>query len=278
MTKTITEGAQMLNEYCFDNYYIRHAIDEEPDGSRYSMHIHEQCEIYLFVSGDVEYVVEGVRYPLNENTLMLMRPAEAHVARILGQGVYERYALNFPLSFAADIDPKGKLMHAFTQRPLGKNNKVTLPIEDQKLVRRLFEKMSAKADDYDRRLNILTNLYTLLSVVNDAFDQRQNDADRPAEIEEKMVAYVNGHIFEELSVPEMAEYFYLSPSQFSRIFKHATGAPPWGYVTIKRLTKAKEGIRSGLPIRKVAADCGFKDYTSFYRAFKKHFGCSPADA
>ena len=268
----------MLNEYRFENYYIRHAIDEKPDCSVYSMHIHEQCEIYLFVSGNVEYVVEGVRYPLKENTLMLMRPAEAHVARILGDGAYERYALNFPLSFAADIDPGRKLLHAFIQRPLGRNNKITLSAEDQKLVRRLFDKMCAKAEDYDRRLNILTNLYTLLNVVNDAFDQRKNDAEEPADIEESIVAYVNGHIFDELSVPEMAEYFYLSPSQFSRIFKHATGAPPWEYVTKKRLTKAKEGILSGLPIRKVAADCGFKDYTSFYRAFKKLFGCSPADA
>lgn len=265
----------MLNEYWFDDFYIRHAIDEKPDSNLYSMHIHDQCEIYLFVSGKVEYLVEGVKYPLEENNLMLMRPSEAHVARILDKEVYERYAINFPLTFASDIDPEGRLLRAFTQRPLGKNNKVTLSAENGRLARQLFEKMSEKTDDYARRLNIKTNLFTLLNLANDAFDKNMDDAEGPAEKGEKLVAYVNRHLFEELSVPKMAAHFYLSPSQFSRLFKHATGAAPWDYVIKKRLTEAKEKIREGESAQSAAAKCGFNDYSSFYRAFKKQFGCSP---
>ncbi len=268
----------MLNEYWFEDFYIRHAIDEKPDCTLHAMHIHEQCEIYLFISGTVEFLVEGVKYPLKKGSLMLMRPGEAHVASILKEEVYERYALNFPLSFASDIDPGGKLLRAFTERPLGKNNRVILSEENRGRVEKIFARMSEKGEDYDRRLSIRTNLFTLLNIINDAFELGQADEEEQADTGEKMVAYVNRHLFEEISIPDMAAHFYLSPSQFSRTFKRATGAAPWEYVMRKRLTKAKEMIRSGQSLRKVASECGFKDYSSFYRAFKKYFGISPINA
>ncbi|MBQ8196233.1 MAG: AraC family ligand binding domain-containing protein, partial [Oscillospiraceae bacterium] len=74
----------MLKEYSFGDIYIRHAIDNSPDEKEFNMHIHDRCEIYFFISGNVEYLVEGSKYPLNENSLMIMRPAEAHSPKITG--------------------------------------------------------------------------------------------------------------------------------------------------------------------------------------------------
>ena len=74
----------MLDEYYFDNIYIRHAVDEHPDDRDFTMHVHEQCEIYFFVSGNAEYLVEGSVHPLSEKSLLIMRPSEAHKARITG--------------------------------------------------------------------------------------------------------------------------------------------------------------------------------------------------
>ena len=54
----------MLNEYDCHNTYIRHAIDEKPRLVNDDMHIHSRCEIYFFISGKVDYLVEGSRYPL----------------------------------------------------------------------------------------------------------------------------------------------------------------------------------------------------------------------
>ena len=267
----------MLNEFSFGNIYIRHAIDDCPDDKDFTMHIHEQCEIYFFVSGNVEYLVEGSKYPLDENSLMIISPAEAHKPKITGRERYERYAINFPIDFAYNIDPENRLIKAFTERSLGKTNMFSCAEIDMKLTKKLFSEMCNAVDDYERKLAINTHLPILLDMISRAYNKYENVEHTPQSTAERMVAYVNNHLFEEISVPELAEHFFLSQSQFSRVFRHATGAAPWEYITKKRLTAAKEKIRSGYSAQSASESCGFGDYSSFYRAYTKHFGCAPTN-
>lgn len=265
----------MLNEYSLNDIYIRHAIDECPDDKYFVMHIHEQCEIYFFVTGNVEYLVEGSKYSLDENSIMIMRSAEAHKAKITGIEKYERYAINFPVSFMQSTDPEGRLTKAFTERDLGKNNMFSCSEIDMELVKMLFSEMCEGDDDYGRQLAINTHLPILLDMIRRAYNKRGNSEHNSKSLSESIVSYINNHIFEDISVPSLAEHFYLSPSQFSRIFRQATGAAPWEYITKKRLTAAKEKIRNGSSVQFAAESCGFGDYSSFYRAYVKHFGVSP---
>ena len=62
-------------KFSSENLYIHYAIDEKPDDRDFVMHVHEQCEIYYFVSGNAEYLVEGTRYPLESGCILIMRPA-----------------------------------------------------------------------------------------------------------------------------------------------------------------------------------------------------------
>lgn len=265
----------MLYEYNFDSIYIRHAIDDSPDDKDFTMHIHEQCEIYFLVTGDVTYLVEGSEYPLQENSLMIMRPSEAHKPKITGRSRYERYAVNFPLAFADSIDPEGHLFIPFTERQLGKDNMFCPADVDTALVHRLFKEMCEDNSDYNKRLTVTTHLVMLLDTISRAFFAKDSTKHTPKSTAERIVIYVNEHLFEELTIPILAGQFYLSPSQFTRIFKKATGAAPWEYITRKRLTAAKSIIRSGSSAQHAAESCGFRDYSVFYRAYNRYFGCSP---
>ncbi len=73
----------------------------------------------------------------------------------------------------------------------------------------------------------------------------------------------------------LAQHFFLGVAQFNRIFKEATGTTPQHYINAKRLISAKEKIKGGMPVCEVAAPCGFSDYSSFYRAYKKYFPMHP---
>lgn len=265
----------MLYEYTNDEIYIRHAIDNHPDDSQFNMHMHEQCEIYFFESGHVEYIVEGSKYLLDKNSLMIMRPAEAHRARIVGPIKYERFAINFPINYFSKVDPKNHLTRAFVQRPLGNGNLFSEKEIDMKFVKELFEKMCGNDNAYDKQLTINTHLPMLLHMIDNAFSLRTHNAPTTLSMKEKIVAYVNSHLCEELSIPTLASCFYISPSQFRRIFKVATGAAPLEYITRKRLILAKEKLQSGISAQKTCEQCGFNDYSSFYRAYKRFWGEAP---
>ncbi len=270
-------GSPMLDEYDCGEIYIRHAVDKEPDEKYFEMHIHDRCEIYFFISGRVNYLVESTEYFLEEKSLVIMRPAEAHKARIVKRFQYERYAINFPMAFVLTFDPRGYLLRAFTERALGKNNYYGPEELDMKLVERMFEEMLAEKEDDKRQLTLTIHLLFLLGELNRAFAKKSRTDEYPQSQAGKIVSYVNHHLFEPLSVSALAEHFYLSCSQFGRIFKEATGAPPWEYIVRKRLTVAKEKIRNGLPAQKAAEKCGFGNYSAFYRAYVGYFGCSPME-
>lgn len=267
----------MLEEYNFGDVYIRHAIDEHPDDRGFTMHLHERFEIYYYVSGDVEYLVEGTRYPFDGPSLMIMRPAESHKAKIISGSRYERYAINFPVSFVEHMDSEQRLLKAFTDRPLGKGNKFGAYDMDMNAVHRLFLEMYRDNETYDRGLAVKTHLQVLLYMIHQAFQEKEDSETKPKSTAERIVMYVNRHLVEELTIPELAKRFYMSPSQFGRVFKQATGAAPWDYIIKKRLTIAKEKLSAGESAGSVCESCGFGDYSSFYRAYTKHFGHAPKE-
>ena len=260
----------ILREYEGSGIYTRYAADECPDTSVFSFHVHNRCEIYYFVSGNAEYLVEGSVYPLKKGDLLIMRPGEAHCAHLLSSAPYERYAVNFQLSILDFIDPERRLMKIYTDRPLGKGNLFFT----EKAERHFSFMCGSFPDEYERRLGITSTLLFLLRDLQNS-SSGTNKGSKPS-LSEDIVAFVNDHLFDELSIELLSDHFFLSKSQFGRIFRQATGAPPWEYITVKRLTAARAMMLEGCTAKKAAEECGFGDYSVFYRAYVKRYGESPA--
>lgn len=88
--------------------------------------------------------------------------------------------------------------------------------------------------------------------------------------------YINSHLEENLSLDQLAAFFYVSKYHIAHIFKEHMGISLHQYVLKKRLQACKNGILSGIPLGSLFFQFGFHDYSSFYRAFKKEFGISPS--
>ena len=78
-----------------------------------------------------------------------------------------------------------------------------------------------------------------------------------------------------MSLPAIGDSLHRSVSQICRVFRRATGTSLWEYVVIKRLLAARELLRHGDSAVNAAFACGFSDYSSFYRAYVRRFGCAP---
>ena len=68
----------------------------------------------------------------------------------------------------------------------------------------------------------------------------------------------------------------MSPSQINRIFNKITGTSVYNYVLSKRLVYAQGMIMRGEGAGSACVACGFRDYSSFFRQYKKRFGTPPS--
>jgi len=89
--------------------------------------------------------------------------------------------------------------------------------------------------------------------------------------------YIKNHLFDKLTIDDLAQRFYLSKYYMMRKFKIDTGYSIHQYITNKRLLLARDCIRNDIPLTKLCFDCGFKDYSTFSRAFKNMFQQTPTE-
>ena len=264
-----------LYSYRDSDVYTHHSLTPKPSSDEFAMHAHEWLEVLYFISGKGYYLVEGNQYPLKARDVFILRPAEMHKLDIDPSVPYERIVIHFSPELLETIDTEGHLMRPFFDRPLGQFNRYSSEDDPTGLLQAAFSAFDFSLVS-DVRLNLIGRLIMLLTVMDSLHDRTQTYA--PIEgLAGQILAYVNEHLFEDISIQSIAKVFYRSPSQISRIFQQATGNSLWKYVTIKRLMTARALIQRGEPAAVAASACGFSEYSSFYRAYKTQFGHSPKE-
>ena len=245
----------------------------------HELHTHERCEIFCVFRGSGFYVTEGVRHPFERGRIFLMRPGEMHLAELIGDEPRESLAFHFNPSIVDGIDPERRLLAPFFARPLGMNNVYDHSALASTEIYSLFQQMQEAGDDnYENCAHCSALLLSVLSELKKLFDSEQySQPDTKSNTIQSLVHYVNQHLATELSIEELCEKFHFSRAQLDRSFKHHTGSTVWGYITAKRLLLAKEYIAEGMRATEAASACGFNEYSTFFRAYKKHFGYAPTD-
>ena len=92
-----------------------------------------------------------------------------------------------------------------------------------------------------------------------------------------ILTYINDHLTDELTIDNIADTFFISKFYMMRQFKQETGYTIGKYISRKRLLLAKDLILSGVPSTQACFDCGYKDYSTFSRAYKRLFSESPRE-
>ena len=104
----------------------------------------------------------------------------------------------------------------------------------------------------------------------------QPSAQNPDDSIARSIRYMNQHLFESLSVQQVAQAVNLSPSHFSRQFKARTGYSPYEYIVLRRIDKAKYLLTSTRQsVKEIAYQIGYNSEENFIHSFQKHVGISP---
>lgn len=243
-----------------------------PDTKKFVMHTHETYEIYCFLSGDADYYVEGTVYPLRSGDILIMKKAEAHSLLIKSPVPYERVVIHFNTdALIAEGQALQRLLHFLDDRPLGKCNRYAAGLFPDTHWHYYLEQIHA-SEDMNLRRAYLTVLVSELSCADTALTGEQ---EKESDLVTRVIHYINSHLTEEITLEQISRAFYLSKAQLNRRFKKATGSTVWEYVQTKRLFLARELLQKGQPPTAVCSASGFRDYCTFYRAYRNAFGVSP---
>ncbi len=262
---------------------IRYCLDE--DSPAVDIHSHNHYELYLFCEGDLEWYMVGTkRYTLQRGDLLLIPPMVTHHP-IFREGArrYERYVLWCSRAYLAqleEVDPDITGVFRLCREREEYLLRFPSPDLSQALESELHN-MWAETRGSERcrstalRLSCMRLLVRLnRSVSADTVVASDRGAESP--LLDQVITYVHGHYGERLSLQDVARRFFVSPSTIEHLFSQKLGWSFYRYVTKRRVVEARNQIAAGVPIQDVSHNCGYPDYSNFYKAFTKETGLSPS--
>jgi AraC family transcriptional regulator len=100
----------------------------------------------------------------------------------------------------------------------------------------------------------------------------------PARQQKRLAEFIDEHLAEEISLATLAGLVDLSLFHFSRAFKQSFGVPPHRYHMDRRMDRARSLLRrSTLSVTQIGSQIGFRETSSFTRAYRKFAGVTPSN-
>lgn len=260
------------------DYEIFHYTNTNLSGV--SLHHHDFYECYLFLSGNVTYLIEGKSYPLTPGDIVLVNSKELHQASINAKdSAYDRLVLWINPTFLSELSTETTDLTKCFESP-NRKNVLRVDYEWQQNIRILMNKLIAleRFTGIGQELLYKAYITELMVYINNlTFNEevRLDVEGNRNNLIEQLLEYINNHIDEDITLDELSEQTYLSKFHLSREFKKHTGTTLHRYILQKKLIAAKELILKELPITHVYEQCGFGDYSNFFRAFKNEYGMTP---
>ena len=267
--------------YLNNNFLLFHLKDKKEQSFDY--HYHDFNKIIIFLSGKVTYLIEGKSYFLKPWDILLVNNHDIHKPIIDSSETYERIIIWANTNFINEFNYKEcNLFSCFNVANRRMFNLVRIEEQSQTIIKDLIYNLekSINSNYFGNELFSNTLFLQLLIVLNRIYIQDDYIKDTKSFFYNKQIEnilkYINSNLHNDLSIDTLCKEFFLSKYYLMRKFKKETGYTIHNYILQKRLLMSKNLIKSGIPITEVCYKCGFNDYSSFLRAFKKMFNKQPS--
>lgn len=269
--------------YLYEEFRLFHLRDSRAQQMDY--HYHEFDKVVLVLGGKVRYVVEGVTYFLQPWDILLVPHNMIHRPLIDAAAPYERIILWLGRDYLSGrSDAQTPLEQCFDTVSRRGFHLLRLTPEQRLSYMNGFQALedALRSTDFGaKRLADLLCQQLLISLNRDVLvSSAAEAAPESYRVDQKMeeiLRYIAANLDRELSVDLLAKQFYLSRYYLMHRFKDVTGYTIHQYIRQKRLLKAGELIRAGMPVMKAAEAAGFKEYSTFLRSFQSTFHMSPRE-
>ena len=250
------------NKLCF-----RYGRIPKPTRDLVPLHIHNSYELLYILSADATYAVEDRRYKLKKDDLIIIRPNIYHYIQIDSPQDYERYNILFDAALVENIELLPEELDVVNCRQIP-----YLP--------ELFPKMHyyhemLDEDSFGELLTLLLRELVYNLSISEAQSKR-NQYTTVHPIVSGALRQINERLFQPIKISEIAEAQYVTESYLHRLFQQELKTTPKKYIVEKRLLAAQTQLLQGMRPTRVYQECGFSDYSAFYRCYYRYFGYPPS--
>ncbi len=268
--------------YLNDDFRIFYLEDLAPREIEY--HYHDFDKILVFFKGNITYTIEGKAYSLIPGDIILVPQGDSHKVESGENSIYERLVIYVSPQYLSKIEENGiSLRECFLRVKEQYSNVIRIKEKGESSLSALakqMRKMSRQNEKQDfanlfQRTILLQFLISLNREMSEESIHFVNTNRCNKKIVE-IIQYINNHLTEEINIDSLSEEFYISKYHMMRQFKAETGYTIGNYINQKRLLYARELLKQGETVTKVYLDSGFKEHSTFVRAYKQMFGEVPS--
>ena len=245
------------------NFNFFYYVTQKPSLDLFKEHHHSDYEILYVRNGDGVYIVEDKEYLIWENSIFIIPPGKYHTFKKSPCVAYERYVINF--------DPN--------ILPQNLRHDLIIYKKATKVCSELFQKIDEYLDHYPFDISeILTESLIKEIFITTSFgeDGEALTSTNTPDIVQKAIFYITNNLDKPITIESLANELFISPSRLTHAFQKTMHTGIITYARIKKMYKAQELIKSGLPLGEVAFSLGYTDYPTFFKTYKSFFAHSPS--
>lgn len=243
------------------------------------VHWHDEVEIIYVKKGCITIYIGEEAFSAEAGDLFFVNSGELHFMESDDMGV-EYYTLLFPLlflSFQIEDALEQEVFMPLRQRQL------LFPLQLKgfkaekqmtRIIREVIDVNDEKETGYQLRTRIL--LLELIESLLKEEGLHQPNITRTTGMQRELLAYIQEHYTEKITLGMLAKEFHLSEKYISWYFKEHFSISFMQYVSHLRMTRAKDLLlTTELSITEVALSCGYPSVNLFIRGFKEMHGMTP---
>lgn len=261
---------------------VHEFVSDTTLSERVATHWHPEYELLVVTVGQALLHINGHSYQIQKDDVAIIQPDQLHAITAKIGTPFGFYAVVFDPIFLQSAVPDG-IQQQYLSQPL-QTPVVIAP--DHRFASELNRELATIRQEFATEspaytLQIKGHLFLAWSWLAQLADPKQAQevsGGVAVDLTKDIIAYIQQHYAQHLSLTILADYFNLSKSHLCRLFKKTTKMALTDYINATRITRSTELLRTTTEsISTIAGQVGFNNISYYNKLFHRRLQMTPSE-
>ncbi|MBR5507111.1 MAG: AraC family transcriptional regulator, partial [Clostridia bacterium] len=257
-------------------------------GSKQGEHIHDFVELVYIIEGNSVQKIDGMEFKASKGDMLFINYNQVHSFEVENDLTYVDILLT-PSFMSEELLNVENIFEIFSislfkEFVYTDSENIQLvhfdgadAIEIETIIKDMISEFGGKKTGY---ISILSGYMRVLfsKLLRRLKGNEEENVKYMTNITPDVMEYIDKHCYEKITLSQIAQKCFYTPSYFSHAFKKYCGKSLSEYVKKKRITYALELLEhTDYTVSQISEMVGYNDKTFFYKIFREAVGKSPAE-